>query len=197
MFVFIRLLVVDASQSASATMSYGRWSVRASRLVIFAPPRLSKRRAQTWIREYQRRHHPNGPKRRCSIHDRPTCPFSADDGAYAGHWKGPRPVSYEINLRFRRFSSRTGHLTGLIVYYIAPRPKDARRGSSGLRPHNLANLDLIPGPATISPCTITMDHDAIICSMIDRLARGPDQDVHVPSVGSQKYPSYEVDVIYL
>ena len=27
-----------------------------------------------------------------------------------------------------------------------------------------------------------MDHDAIICSMIDRLARGPDQDVHVPSV---------------
>ena len=53
------------------------------------------------------------------------------------------------------------------------------------------------GPAAISPCTITMDHDAIICSMIDRLARGPDQDVHVPSVGSQKYPSYNVDVIYL
>ena len=53
------------------------------------------------------------------------------------------------------------------------------------------------GSATISPCTITMDHDAIICSMIDGLARGPDQDVHVPSVGSQKYPSYNVDVIYL
>ena len=52
-------------------------------------------------------------------------------------------------------------------------------------------------PATISPCTITMDHDAIIYSMTDRLARGPDQDVHVPSVGSQKYPSYNVDVIYL
>ena len=33
-----------------------------------------------------------------------------------------------------------------------------------------------------------MDHDAIICSMIDRLARGPDQDVHVPSVGSTKVP---------
>ena len=44
------------------------------------------------------------------------------------------------------------------------------------------------GPATISPCTITMDHDAIICSMIDRLARGPDQDVHVPGVGSTKVP---------
>ena len=43
-------------------------------------------------------------------------------------------------------------------------------------------------PATISPCTITMDHDTIICLMIDRLARGPDQDVHVPSVGSTKVP---------
>ena len=53
------------------------------------------------------------------------------------------------------------------------------------------------GPATISPCTFTMDHDAIICSIIDRLARGPDKDVHVPSVGSQKYPSYNVEVIYL
>ena len=44
------------------------------------------------------------------------------------------------------------------------------------------------GPETVSACTITMDHDAIICSMIDRLARGPDQDVHVPSVGSTKVP---------
>ena len=33
-----------------------------------------------------------------------------------------------------------------------------------------------------------MDHDAIICFMNDRLARGPDQDVHVPSVGSTKVP---------
>ena len=52
-------------------------------------------------------------------------------------------------------------------------------------------------PATISPCTITMDHDAIIRSMIDRLARGPDQDVHVPSVVGPKYPSRDVDGIYL
>ena len=52
-------------------------------------------------------------------------------------------------------------------------------------------------PGTISPCNITMDHDAIICSMIDRLVRGPDQDVHVPSVVGPKYPSYNVDVIYL
>ena len=49
-------------------------------------------------------------------------------------------------------------------------------------------MDAKPEPATISPCTFTMDHDAIICSMIDRLARGPDQDVHVPSVGSTKVP---------
>jgi len=42
-----------------------------------------------------------------------------------------------------------------------------------------------------------MDHNAIICFMTDRLMRAPDQDVHVASVGSQKYPSYNVDVIYL
>ena len=52
-------------------------------------------------------------------------------------------------------------------------------------------------PATISPCTITMDHDATICFMIDRLARGPDQDVHVRSVGSPKYPSRSAEAIYL
>ena len=90
-----------------------------------------------------------------------------------------------------------GQITGLVVYYIAPRPEDARRRSANSRAHDLLNFGELLGPATISPCTITMDHDAIICSMIDRLARGPDQDVHVPSVGSQKYPSYDVDVIYL
>ena len=123
--------------------------------------------------------------------------FSADDGTYAGHRKGPRPVSYKINLRFRRFSYRTGQITGLIVYYIAPRPKDARRGSSVSGPHDLANKGVRPGPATISPCTITMDHNATICFMTDGLARGPDKDVHVPSVVGPKYPSYNVDVIYL
>ena len=104
---------------------------------------------------------------------------------------------YKINLRFRRFGYGTGQITGLIVYYIAPRPQDAPRGSSNSRAHDLAKWASLHGPATISPCTITMDLDAIICSMIDRLARGPDKDVHVPSVGSQKYPSRRVDVIYL
>ena len=104
---------------------------------------------------------------------------------------------YKINLRFRRFSCGTGQLTGLVVYYIAPRPKDARRGSSVSGPHNLAQIGLRDESATISPCTFTMDHNAIICFMTDGLTRGPDKDVHVPSVGSQKYPSYNVDVIYL
>ena len=106
-------------------------------------------------------------------------------------------MSYKINLRFRRFSCGTGQLTGLIVYYIAPRPKDARRGSSVSRAHDLAHMGKLLEPATISPCTITMDLDAIICFMIDRLTRAPDKDVHVPSVGSKKYPSYNVDVLYL
>ena len=55
-------------------------------------------------------------------------------------------------------------------------------------PRILLKRGIKPQPATISPCTITMDHDAIIFSMIDRLARGPDQDVRVPSVGSTKVP---------
>ena len=90
-----------------------------------------------------------------------------------------------------------GQITGLIVYYIAQRPQDVRRGSTVSRAQHLAKNGKLPGPATISACTITMDHDAIICFMTDRLLRGPDKDVHVPSVGSQKYPSYNVDVIYL
>ena len=77
------------------------------------------------------------------------------------------------------------------------RPHDAPRGSANSRAHDLVNFGFRLRPATISPCTITMDHDAIICSMTDRLTRGPDKDVHVPSVGSQKYPSRGVDVIYL
>ena len=33
-----------------------------------------------------------------------------------------------------------------------------------------------------------MDPAAIVCFMIDGLTRGPDKDVHVPSVGSKKVP---------
>ncbi len=97
-------------------------------------------------------------------------------------------MSCEINLRFRRFGCGTVRLTGLAAYYIAQRPQDARRGSSVSRPHDLVNSSTRLKPTTISARTITMDHDAIICFMTDRLPRGPDADVHVPSVGSTKVP---------
>ena len=104
---------------------------------------------------------------------------------------------YKINLRFRRFGYGTGQITGLSVYYIGLPVPFTTRASLVSGPHHLAKSGFIPKPATISPCTITMDLDAIICFMIDGLARGPDKDVHVPSVGSSKYPSRGVDVIYL
>ena len=106
-------------------------------------------------------------------------------------------MNYEIKLRFRRFGSGTGQLIGLSGYYIARDPKMLGAGRRSRGPTISLKKGTRLGPATISPCTITMDHDAIICSMIDRLVRGPDQDVHIPSVGSQKYPSRGVDVIYL
>ena len=90
-----------------------------------------------------------------------------------------------------------GHPTGLNMYYIELYPPKAPGGSAIPRPQDVDNLSARPGAATISACTITMDHDAIVCSMIDGLTRGPDKDVHVPSMGSQKYPSRGVDVIYL
>ena len=105
-------------------------------------------------------------------------------------------MDYKVNLRFRRFGYGTGQITGLSVYYIGIFVPEAPGGSSLAGPHYLIHLGTKPGSATISPSTITMDHDAIVFSMTDRLARGPDQDVHIPSVGSQKYPSRSVDVIY-
>ena len=105
-------------------------------------------------------------------------------------------MSYEIKLRFRRFGYGTGHPTGLNVYYIGLPSRKTPRAWSVPGPQDLIHLGELLGPATISPCTITMDHDAIIFSMIDRLTRAPDKDVHVPSVGSQKYPSRGVDVKY-
>ena len=84
--------------------------------------------------------------------------------------------------------------TGERVAVAAGRAKFSRPTRD---PKILLNLGELPGPATISPCTITMDLGVIIFSMIDRLARGPDQDVHVPSVVGPKYPSRRVYVIYL
>ena len=67
---------------------------------------------------------------------------------------------------------------------------------AGLETPYLAQIGKLLKHESISPCTITMNLDAIICFMIDRLKRAPDKDVHVPSVGSKKYPSYNVDGIY-
>jgi len=105
-------------------------------------------------------------------------------------------VVYKINLLFRRFGCGTGQLTGLNVYYIGLPSRKTPRAWFVPGPQDLTHIGKILGPATISPCTITMDLDAIICFMIDRLMRAPDKDVHVPSVGSKKYPSYNVDGIY-
>ena len=106
-------------------------------------------------------------------------------------------MSYEIKLRFRRFGYGTGHPTGLNMYYIELSLPKAPGGSAIPRAQDRLNSGSRHEAATISPCTITMDHNAIICFMTDRLARGPDKDVHVPSVGSPKYPSRGADVMYL
>ena len=105
-------------------------------------------------------------------------------------------MSCEINLRFGRFGYGTGQLTGSNGYYIGLPFRKTRRASSVLRPHVRLNLGELLGLATIGPCTITKDLGAIICSMTDRLARAPDADVHVPSVGSPKYPFRSADVVY-
>ena len=104
---------------------------------------------------------------------------------------------YKINLRFRRFSSGTGQKTGLSAYYVARDPTMLRAARPTREPTISPKNGKLVGPATISAFTITMDHDAIICFMTDGLTRGPDADVHVPSMGSQKYPFRCADVIYL
>ena len=101
-----------------------------------------------------------------------TCPFSADDCAYAGHWIGPRPVVYKINSRLRHFGYGTGQITGLNVYYIGLPSRKTPRAWSVPGPRDLIHSGELLEPGTISPCTITMDHDAIICFMTDGLARG-------------------------
>ena len=103
---------------------------------------------------------------------------------------------YKINSRLRRFGYGTGQITGLNVYYIGLPSRKTPRAWSVPGPQDLIHLGELLGSATSSACNITMDLDAIICFMIDRLTRAPDKDVHVPSVGSKKYPSYNVDGIY-
>jgi hypothetical protein len=76
-------------------------------------------------------------------------------------------VVCKINLRCRRFSSGTGQITGLSAYYIARDPTMLRAAQPTHEPTILLKMASTREPATISPCTITMDLDEIICFMID------------------------------
>ena len=76
-------------------------------------------------------------------------------------------MSYKIKLRFRRFGYWTGHPTGLNMYYIELSLPKAPGGSATPRAQDLNNLGARPRPATISPCTFTMDHNAIVCFVTD------------------------------
>ena len=117
MFVSFRLLVVQSIQ-IEQILIYFRCSVRAARNVESATPSLH----EDW---------PN--TQNASISDvtiqmdhNAVVLFTIDrlarsprdDGTLTEHRKGPRPVVYKINLRFRRFSSGMGQVIGLSVSYI-------------------------------------------------------------------------------
>ena len=159
MFVSFRSLVVDCVLSTSAIVSPIKGSVRAARIDVSESPRLGNNKLRNQTCEYQRRSHPDVPSRRRSIHNRPTCPYSADDRAETEHQKGPRPVVYKVNLLFRRFSCGTGQITGLSGYYIARDPKMLGAGRRSCGPNIsliLADyLDLRSSARVPSPWTIT------------------------------------------
>ena len=191
MFVSFRLLVVESIQAAWTSASAIMYSVKARRFV--SRHAFRQRSAKNLKLRVSATPLPRWTITPLFYSRRPTCPFSAGRRPATEHQKGPRPVVYEINLRFRRFSCGTGQITGLTPTTLLRDPARRLVGSRARVSIKLANSS----PAAISPCTITMDHDAIICFMTDGLTRAPDADVHGPSVGSQKYPSYNVDVIYL
>ena len=78
--------------------------------------------------------------------------------------------------------------SGALLWDTSTLP-ETQRCSAGRRSH--APIFKGHGPATISPCTITMDLDAITI-MTEREVQ---MQMFTSSVGSQKYPSR--DVIYL
>ena len=61
MFVFIRLLMVESILFTSATVRPIKGSVGAAQFDDSGPPRLCVDKLGTQTREYQRRHHPDGP----------------------------------------------------------------------------------------------------------------------------------------
>ena len=79
-----------------------------------------------------------------------------------------------MNVDFTRFGPRTVHPTQMDDYYIGLPDPYAPRGPASARPRERLITGKLLAPATISGCTITMDLGAAVCSMTDRLARGPD-----------------------
>ena len=82
----------------------------------------------------------------------------------------------EIKLRFGRFGCGAGHPTGPNMYYIELSLPKARGGSAIPRAQDLDNSSFRIEQEVIVSCTITMDHDAIICFMTDRLTRATDTE---------------------
>ena len=83
-------------------------------------------------------------------------------------------MSYEINLRLRRFGPGTAHPNRPNSCYIRLPVPYAARGSETPRPHDLVNTGKLHGPEGIRAGIITMDLGATVCITIDRLVRGPD-----------------------
>ena len=113
---------------------------------------------------------------------------SGGDSLRSVHDQAPHPCAMRCALVFRRFGPGTVHPAPL-GRALAPTRRSVCSGGSAISgPHDLVDTGLIPEPATSSARTITMDHDAIICFMTDRLTRATDTDYHGPGVGSIKVP---------
>ena len=112
-------------------------------------------------------------------------------------WSSRKSVDHETNDRVKVHGDGTR--------------ADGRRSRSGAHLSEIVgSRDRRPAPSIFGSLSNVVDNQAgylarpttkapetQIYFMTDGLTRGPDKDVHVPSVGSQKYPSRGVDVIYL
>ena len=131
MFVSFRLLVVESIHNGiNRLLSYIRWPVEPANSPTSSPS-FTRRWLKTnpaTISDATIQMDHNAVV--LFTIDRLACSTAGRTRAARWHRKGPRPVVYKINLRFRRFGCGTGQITGLNAYYIAcPRPKDAWRWS--------------------------------------------------------------------
>ena len=76
-------------------------------------------------------------------------------------------MSYEINLRLRRFGIGTVHPKRLNDSYIELFVPYAPRGSTSARPLDHSNMGTRPGPEGIRAGTITMDLGATVYITVD------------------------------